>query len=355
MSGDWCAAGVAIDHLPAGEFAEQDRRGAHRRGYGRSVLRDGEAGPDRDLRHRRHVLCGTWRPAACILERASRRARLCVDAHLSRRERRAGRHHPARGAHPEGHGGEDGHEARDEGSEAAWAGDQDRVAGRQSLRPHRGDGMDRRERWRLHFWPSRQLHARCAGGKDRRQSALPSCQKPSGEGAHPYELHLSGGQLDTSAQGGSAAGVFLAAGRGRNPSTGMRQEVDIRYVVTSLKGSAEYLYEDVYCGRGQMENVIKLHKAQLASDRMSCHSATANQVRLALHTAAYWLMLGVRDAIPQTEPLAKAEFATIRERLIKIGARVIEHLARIRIQLPTSCPEGRLFRALALRLAPSSA
>jgi hypothetical protein len=141
---------------------------------------------------------------------------------------------------------------------------------------------------------------------------------------------------------------------GETTSNGMRQEVDIRYVVTSLKGPAQYLYEDVYCQRGQMENLIKLHKAQLASDRMSCHSATANQVRLALHTAAYWLMLAVRDAIPQTEPLAKAEFATIRERLIKIGARVIEHLARIRIQLPTSCPDRRLFRAVALRLAPSS-
>jgi hypothetical protein len=67
-----------------------------------------------------------------------------------------------------------------------------------------------------------------------------------------------------------------------------------------------------------MENLIKLHKAQMASDRMSCHSATANQ-----------------------------------ERLIKIGARVIERLARIRIQLPTSCPEGELFRTIALGLAPS--
>ena len=42
---------------------------------------------------------------------------------------------------------------------------------------------------------------------------------------------------------------------------------------------------------------------------MSCHNATANQVRLVLHTAAYWLMLAVRDAIPKNEPLAKAEFA----------------------------------------------
>jgi Transposase DDE domain group 1 len=135
--------------------------------------------------------------------------------------------------------------------------------------------------------------------------------------------------------------------------TGMRQEVDIRYVVTSLSGSAQHLYENVYCQRGQMENLIKLHKTQLASDRMSCHSATANQVRLVLHTAAFWLMHGVRAAIPKTSPLAGCEFATIRERLIKIGARVIEHLARIRVQLPTSCPEGALFRTVALRLMPS--
>src|SRR5882757_7536600 len=135
--------------------------------------------------------------------------------------------------------------------------------------------------------------------------------------------------------------------------TGMRQEVDIRYVVTSLKGSAQHLYENVYCHRGQMENLIKLHKAQLASDRMSCHSATANQVRLVLHTAAFWLMHGVRAAIPKTSPLASCEFATIRERLIKIGARVIEHIARIRVQLPTSCLEGALFRTVALRLMPS--
>jgi hypothetical protein len=102
-----------------------------------------------------------------------------------------------------------------------------------------------------------------------------------------------------------------------------------------------------------MENLIKLHKAQLASDRMSCHSATANQVRLVLHTAAFWLMHGVRAAIPKTSPLAKCEFATIRERLIKIGARVIEHIARIRVQLPTSCLEAALFRTVALRLMPS--
>ena len=73
---------------------------------------------------------------------------------------------------------------------------------------------------------------------------------------------------------------------------------------------------------------------------MSCHSATANQVRLVLHTAAFWLMHGVRAAIPRTSPLASAEFATIRERLIKIGARVIEHIARIRIRVADQLPGG---------------
>jgi hypothetical protein len=133
----------------------------------------------------------------------------------------------------------------------------------------------------------------------------------------------------------------------------MRQEVDIRYAVTSLAGDPRRLYEDVYCKRGQMENLIKLHKAQLASDRTSCHSATANQVRLVLHTAAFWLMHAVRSAVPELHPLAKAEFVSIRERLLKIGARVIEHVARIRVHLPTSCPERALFRTVALNLMPA--
>ncbi|MGY3695822.1 hypothetical protein ACVIGA_005902 [Bradyrhizobium sp. USDA 3240] len=76
--------------------------------------------------------------------------------------------------------------------------------------------------------------------------------------------------------------------------------LDIRFVVTSLDvGSAEWIYDSLYCARGQAENLIKLHKTQLASDRTSCRSALANQVRLVLDTAAYWLMLTVRDAIPK--------------------------------------------------------
>ena len=93
--------------------------------------------------------------------------------------------------------------------------------------------------------------------------------------------------------------------------------------------------------------------SKLPETGVSPHIGTGgNQVRLVLHTAAFWLMHGVRADIPQTSPLAKAEFATIRERLIKIGARVIEHTARIRIHLPSSCPERSLFRTVALSFMP---
>ncbi len=103
--------------------------------------------------------------------------------------------------------------------------------------------------------------------------------------------------------------------------------LDVRYVVTSLKGSAKHLYETVYCGRGQAENFIKLHKAQLASDRTSCRDPRANQMRLILHTAAYWLLLTLRAAAPKRSSWRTAEFTTLRLRLIKIAARVVEGAA----------------------------
>jgi hypothetical protein len=126
--------------------------------------------------------------------------------------------------------------------------------------------------------------------------------------------------------------------------------LDVRYVVTSLKASAKHLYETLYCARGNAENFIKLHKSQLASDRTSCRDPKANQFRLILHTAAYWLLLTTRLAAPARSPLRCAEFNTLRLRLIKIAARVVEGVARIRVFLPTACPERDIFRALAGRL-----
>ena len=127
--------------------------------------------------------------------------------------------------------------------------------------------------------------------------------------------------------------------------------LDIRFVVTNLAaGSAEWLYDTLYCARGQAENLIKLHKSQLASDRTSCRSALANQVRIILHTAAYWLMLSVREACPAAHKLATAEFDTLRLRLLKLAARITETATRVRIAFASVCPDAGLFHTVASAL-----
>ena len=130
--------------------------------------------------------------------------------------------------------------------------------------------------------------------------------------------------------------------------------MDIRYVVTSLKaGSTEHVYDTLYCARGQAENLIKLHKSQLASDRTSCRSANANQMRLILHTAAFWLLWRVQQEIPKATALAAAAFATLRSALLKVAARVIESATRIRVAFASACPDAAVFQTIAAALKPA--
>ena len=127
--------------------------------------------------------------------------------------------------------------------------------------------------------------------------------------------------------------------------------LDTRYVVTNIGHcGAQWLYDSLYCARGQAENLIKWHKSQLASDRTSCRSPLANQMRLVLHAAAYWLMLEIRNAIPRPQPLASGEFATIRLRLLKIAVRIRETASRVRLAFAANCAEAALFRGLVGRL-----
>jgi hypothetical protein len=122
---------------------------------------------------------------------------------------------------------------------------------------------------------------------------------------------------------------------------------DARYVVTNITHcGAQWLYDSLYCARGQAENLIKRHKSQLASDRTSCRSPLANQMRLMLHTAAYWLVLEVRNAIPRPQPLASGEFSTIRLRLLKVAVRIKETASRISLAFASNCPDAALFRGL---------
>ncbi len=126
---------------------------------------------------------------------------------------------------------------------------------------------------------------------------------------------------------------------------------DSRFIVTNLRGTPRWLYEVVYCARGQAENLIKAHKLHLASDRTSCSKATANQFRLVLHTAAYWLLHTLRSLAPKTSFWRDAQFDTIRLAFIKVAARVSELATRIKVAMPSSYPYRRSFTLLATRAA----
>ena len=103
--------------------------------------------------------------------------------------------------------------------------------------------------------------------------------------------------------------------------------------------------------RGQAENLIKAHKLHLASDRTSCTKATANQFRLLIHTAAYWLLHTLRGLAPKTSFWRDAQFDTLRLALIKVAARVTELKTRIKVALPTCYPHQQSWVLLAGRAA----
>jgi DDE family transposase len=129
------------------------------------------------------------------------------------------------------------------------------------------------------------------------------------------------------------------------------QGSDSRFIVTNLQGAPRWLYEDLYCTRGQAENLIKAHKLHLASDRTSCTRAAANQFRLLIHTVAYWLLHTLRGLAPSRSFWRDAQFDTLRLGLIKIAARVTELATRVKVALPSSYPYKDSLALLAARTA----
>jgi hypothetical protein len=121
-----------------------------------------------------------------------------------------------------------------------------------------------------------------------------------------------------------------------------------RFVITNMKQSPQWIYERVYCQRGDIENRIKeLHDLEI--DRTSCTSFWANQFRVLLTAAAYVLMQEVRLRAAGTT-CARAQVQTLRERLLKLGARVMVSVRRLVIHLPASFPFLPAFRQVAFRL-----
>lgn len=114
---------------------------------------------------------------------------------------------------------------------------------------------------------------------------------------------------------------------------------NLRFIVTNLENKRlSMVYNLIYCGRGAMELLIKEHKNHLHSDKTSCSRFGANQFRLFLHSIAYVLLHALRENCLQSTQFAKAQFDTIRLKILKLGARVTRMSTKIRIHLPTACP-----------------
>lgn len=127
--------------------------------------------------------------------------------------------------------------------------------------------------------------------------------------------------------------------------------LNTRFIVTNLTHSfRQFVYETIYCGRGAMELMIKELKNHLSSDRTSCSSFQANQFRLFLHSMAYVLLHAFREKYLVATEFAKAQFDTIRLRLLKIGARIIPLATKIKIHLSTGCPVKSTFYQIYLSL-----
>jgi hypothetical protein len=119
-----------------------------------------------------------------------------------------------------------------------------------------------------------------------------------------------------------------------------------RFVVTSLPSKqlgARYVYERMYCPRGEMENRIKEQQLGLFADRTSTATMHANQLRLYFSSVAYMLMETTRRIGLKDTSLAKAQCGTIRLKLLKIGAQVQVTVRRVWFRLASGCPYADVF------------
>jgi len=133
-------------------------------------------------------------------------------------------------------------------------------------------------------------------------------------------------------------------------------EANPRFLVTSLNWTddARYLYEDLYCARGDMENRIKECQTDMFAGRTSAASMRANQLRLWFAAFAYVLICVLRRIGLSGTAMAVATCGTIRLKLLKIGALVTTSVRRIKIAMASSCPYQDIFAHAHERLSAAA-
>jgi hypothetical protein len=130
----------------------------------------------------------------------------------------------------------------------------------------------------------------------------------------------------------------------------MEQGTNTRFVVTSKTDEPPRKLYDWYVKRGEAEGWIKDFKRALKADRLSCMRFWANQFRLLLHAAAYWLLDELRGRLVAAG-VRRMQLDTLRLRLVKIGGRVRQLLTKVRLHLASGHPGQRLWDALVLSFA----
>jgi hypothetical protein len=131
--------------------------------------------------------------------------------------------------------------------------------------------------------------------------------------------------------------------------SGREPRDNARFVITNLRQTPRWIYEDVYCARGDIENRIKELHDGLQIGRTSCCRFWANQLRVLLTAAAYVLMQELRRRAARTA-CARAQVSGLRERLLKLGVHVVVSVRRIVLHLPTATPDLDAWRHIALAL-----
>lgn len=132
-------------------------------------------------------------------------------------------------------------------------------------------------------------------------------------------------------------------------------EANPRFIVTNVDpafGAAQFMYERIYCQRGEMENRIKECQGDLFADRTPAPTMRANQLRLWLASFAYVLMCTVRRIGLVGTKLEAATCGTIRLQLLKIGALVTISVRRVKLAFASACPARDVFLLASRRLAP---
>jgi hypothetical protein len=126
----------------------------------------------------------------------------------------------------------------------------------------------------------------------------------------------------------------------------LKKGANPRFVVTSISKDevdADFLYEKLYCARGEMENRIKEQQLYLFSDRTSTSQIRSNQIRLYFSSIAYLLVSSLRRLGLKGTRMAKAQCHTIRLKLLKIGAQLNITVRKVWVSLSEGYPYQEIF------------